>query len=118
MLGSDLYVAVGNGLLNFQNGSYGNGVIKLSLPDMVVCALKWHVALHTALSSCHSQSRSLRPQQVFGLERRCHKPQRRLGFIMRDLVEDMSATTCMVTTTASACILGYMRPIKSRKNCA
>ncbi len=36
VLGSDLYVAMGNGPLNPQNGTYGNAIVKLSTPDMVV----------------------------------------------------------------------------------
>ncbi len=36
VLGSDLYVAMGNGPLNPQNGTYGNAVVKLTTPDMVV----------------------------------------------------------------------------------
>ena len=36
VLGSNLYVAMGNGPLIPQNGTYGNAVIKLTTPDMVV----------------------------------------------------------------------------------
>ena len=36
VLGSFLYVAMGNGPLVPQNGTYGNAVIKLTTPDMVV----------------------------------------------------------------------------------
>ncbi len=36
VLGSDLYVALGNGPLSPQNGTYGNAIVKLSTPDMVV----------------------------------------------------------------------------------
>ena len=36
VLGSDLYVAMGNGPLDPQNGTYGNAIVKLSTPDMVV----------------------------------------------------------------------------------
>ena len=36
VLGSNLYVALGSGPLAPQNGTYGDAVMKLSTPDMVV----------------------------------------------------------------------------------
>ena len=36
VLGNSLYMAMGDGPLSAQNGSYGNAVINMSIPDLVV----------------------------------------------------------------------------------